>query len=92
MRFLVLLLFVAAAPAWAGCRVDDVVTSGATLSARSSDGRPLITIEGVGDVSVVHHGDGSGGFTLVRECDPAYAAKLRARLERLLARERLVVR
>ncbi len=92
MRFLVLLLLVVAAPAWAGCRIDDVVTSGATLNARAADGRPLITIEGVGDVSVVHRGDGSGGFTLVRECDPVYAAKLRARLERLLAREKLVVR
>jgi len=92
MRVLSLLLFVLATPAWAGCSGDDVVTNGATFGARAADGRPLITIEGVGGIAVIHHGNGSGGFTLARECDPAHAAKLRADLERLLAQENLASR
>jgi hypothetical protein len=85
MRFLGILLVVLAGPAWAECSSDDIVTSGATLGARAADGRPLITIEGVGGVSVTHRGDGRGGFTLMRECDPVRAAKLRADLELLLS-------
>jgi hypothetical protein len=87
MRYLVFLLAFLATPAWAECNSDDIVTTGATFGARATDGRPLITIEGVGGVSVTHRGDGSGGFTLARECDPAHAARLRADLELLLKQE-----
>ncbi len=92
MRLLIVFLLALSTPAWAECASENVVTNGATLSARSADGRPLITIVGVGDVSVRHSGDGSGGFALVRECDPAYAAKLRTQLELMLQRENVAAR
>ncbi len=92
MRFLVVFLLVLSTPAWAVCAGDDVVANGATLTARSADGRPLITMEAVGGVTVRHNGDGSGGFTLARECDPVYAAKLRSQLERMLRRENIAAR
>lgn len=74
-------------PAWAACEERSVVTDGATLGARLSDGRPIINLEGVGGVTIRHRGDGSGGFTTTRECDPERAARLREKLERILAQE-----
>jgi hypothetical protein len=90
MRFLSVFLFLIAAPAFAACDEADIVTSGATLAARStSTGRPLVGIEAVGGVTIRHRGDGSGAFTTAQLCDAAHAATLRAKLARLLEQEEL---
>jgi len=91
-KLVTVLLCLAAVPAWADCNSDDIVTNGATFGARSATGRPLITIEAVGGVAIQRRGDGSGSFTVSQVCDPAYAADLRAKLERLLKQEDLASR
>lgn len=90
MRFLAVFLFLLATPAWATCDDADIVTNGATLAALSTTtSRPLVSIEGVGGVTIRHRGDQSGAFTVTQTCDPAYAAAFRAKLERLLKQEEL---
>lgn len=65
-------------PAFADCDPSDIVVNGASLGNLSADGRPLLTIEGVGDVTIRRHGR---TVRLIEECDPAAASVIRRDLE-----------
>jgi hypothetical protein len=65
-------------PAFAACDSNDVVTYGATGGA-TIDGRPIITLEGAGGVTINRKG-GPGSFITAVECDRVAATEIRARL------------
>lgn len=67
--------------AYAQCDNQDLVTTGATLSARSStSGKSLITLEAVGGVQVVDRNQ-QGSFTVQTRCEPHQAQQLRQKLK-----------
>lgn len=73
--------------AYAQCDKQNLLTTGATLSARSAtSGKSLITMEAVGGVQVVSRGNQTGSFTTRTRCEPARAQKLRRQLERSVGR------
>jgi hypothetical protein len=80
-----LAFFLLASPAYAACNERNVVTDGATLGALTANGRPIVSLEGVGGVTIRHRGDESGALTSVRACDEERATRIRARLEQLLS-------
>lgn len=67
--------FLLTSSAFADCNPADVTVSGASLTA---NGRSLLTIEGVGDVTIRRQGR---TVRLIEECDPATARAIRRDLE-----------
>lgn len=63
--------------AFADCDPSGIVVNGASLGDLSAAGRPLLTIEGVGDVTIRRQGR---TVRLFEECDPAAASSIRAAL------------
>ena len=88
MKSLLALLFLSSAAA-AACNPDDVVTNGATTNALGANGRPLITVEGVG-VEIQRRG-GRGSFAVHNECDAATASVIRRELAGLLNEEAVTI-
>lgn len=72
-----LALFLLTSSAFADCDSTDIVVNGASLGALAPNGRPLFTIEGVGDVTIRRQGR---TVRLIEECDPAAASSIRTEL------------